>query len=209
MTHNGLSTAYDRSASAQWIVTLQQDRAFTEALKVKSEEKVVDFEKQMKSVSEALELIAKAGVEKIGQEARLTLDNLKALGLAPPQVQIALFAIDTLKKMISGIGEAISYLNMLAAYNKLKEKAADLRAQLKQLINDIEQTDGKIQLVRVLDQLDEERWGYANEFSNLVTRIESLARDFKQDKSQPVEQRTAEAIPRIADVRQYLKTVQQ
>ena len=60
-------------------------------------------------------------MEKIGQEARLTLDNLKALGLAPPQVQIALFAIDTLKKMISGIGEAISYLNMLAAYNKLKE----------------------------------------------------------------------------------------
>jgi len=209
MTHDGLSTAYDRSASAQWIVTLQQDRAFTEALKVKSEEKVVDFEKQMKSVSEALELIAKAGVEKIGQEARLTLDNLKALGLAPPQVQIALFAIDTLKKMISGIGEAISYLNMLAAYNKLKEKAADLRAQLKKLINEIEQTDGKIQLVRVLDQLDDERWGYVNEFSNLVTRFESLARDFKQDKSQPVEQRTAEAIPRIADVRQYLKTVQQ
>jgi len=209
VTHNGLSTAYDRSASAQWIVTLQQDRAFTEALKVKSEEKVVDFEKQMKSVSEALELIAKAGVEKIGQEARLTLDNLKALGLAPPQVQIALFAIDTLKKMIAGIGEAISYLNMLASYNKLKEKAADLRAQLKKLINEIEQIDGKIQLVRVLDQLDDERWGYVNEFSNLVTRIESLARDFKQDMSQPVEQRTAEAITRIADFRQYLKTVQQ
>ena len=209
MTHNGLSTAYDRSASAQWIVTLQQDRAFTEALKVKSEEKIADFEKQMESVSEALELIAKAGVEKIGQEARLTLDNLKALGLAPPQVQIALFAIDTLKKMIAGIGEAISYLNMLAGYNQLKDKAADLRAQLKKHVNDIYQIDGKIQLVQVLDQLDEERWSYVNEYSNLVAVFESFARDFQQDKSQPAEERTAAALTRIADVRQYLKTVQQ
>lgn len=209
MTHSSLSTAYDRSASAQWVVTLQQDRTFTETLKVKSEEKVADFEKQMKSVSEAIDLLAKAGVEKIGQEARLTLDNLKALGLAPPQVQVALFAIDTLKKLISGIGEAISYLNMLAAYNQLKDKAADLRTQLKKHVSDIAQIDGKIQLVQVLDQLDEERWRYVNEFSNLVTRFESFTRDFKQDKSQPVEQRTAAAITRIADVRQYLKTVQQ
>ncbi|AXI59731.1 hypothetical protein DLD99_04385 [Pseudomonas kribbensis] len=209
MTHNGLSTAYDRSASAQWIVELQQDHAFAEALKVKSEEKIADFEKQMKSVSEALELIAKAGVEKIGKEARLTLDNLKALGLAPPQVQIALLAIDTLKKMIAGIGEAISYLNMLAGYNQLKDKAADMREQLKKHVNDIYQIDGKIQLVQVLDQLDEERWSYVNEYSNLVAVFESFARDFKPDKSQPAEQRTVAALTRIADVRQYLKTVQQ
>jgi hypothetical protein len=209
MTHNGLGTAYDRSESAQWIVTLQQDRAFTETLKVKSAEKIVDLETQMKTVSEAIDLIAKAGVEKIGQEARLTLDNLKALGLAPPQVQVALFAIDTLKKMISGIGEAISFLNMLAAYNQLKDKAVDLRAQLKKQVKEIEQIDGKIRLVQALDQLDDERWSYVHEFSNLVTRFKSFAQDFKQDKSQPVEQRTAATIAVIADVRQYLKTIQQ
>ncbi len=209
MTHNGLSAAYDRSASAQWIATLQQDRAFTETQKGKAEEQIADLETQMKSVSEAIDLLAKAGVEKIGQEAQLTLDNLKALGLAPPQVQVALLAIDTLKKLISGIGEAISYLRMLAAYNQLKDRVGDLRAQLKKHINDISQIDGKIRLVQVLDQLDDERWGYVNEYSNLVAVLESFARSFKQDKSEPVEQRTASAITRIADVRQYLKTVQQ
>lgn len=208
MTHNNLSAAYDRSASAQWIVTLQQDRTFTETLKAKSEEKVADLEKQMKSVSEAIDLIAKAGVEKIGQEAQLTLDNLKTLGLAPPQIQVALLAIDTLKKLISGIGAAISYLNMLAAYNQLNDKARDLRVQLKKYVNDIAQIDGKIHLVQVLDQLDEGRWSYVNEFSNLVVGFESFSRDFKQDKSQPVEQRAAVAIARIADVINYLKTVQ-
>jgi len=79
---------------------------------------------------------------------------------------------------------------------------------LKKHINEIAQIDGKIHLVQVLDQLDDERWGYVNEYSNLVAVFESFARDFKQDKSQSVEQRTASAIARIADVRQYLKTVQ-
>jgi len=63
--------------------------------------------------------------------------------------------------------------------------------------------------VQILDQMDEERWSYVNEFSNLVARFESFARDVKQDKAQPVEQRTTAAIAWIADVQQYLKTVQQ
>lgn len=206
---SSLSTAYDRATSQQWIATLQQDRDVTEALKVKSDEKLTDLEKQMKSASEGIDLIAKAGVEKIGQEAQLTLDNLKALGLAPPQVQIALLAIDTLKKIISGIGEAISFLNMLDAYNKLRDKAADLRVQLKKYKSDIARTDGKIQLVNALDQMDEGRWGYVNEFSNLVNGFDSFRRDFRQDKSQPVEERADAAIARITEVVRYLKSVQQ
>lgn len=206
---SSLSTAYDRATSQQWIATLQQDRDVTEALKVKSDEKLTDLEKQMKSASEGIDLIAKAGVEKIGQEAQLTLDNLKALGLAPPQVQIAMLAIDTLKKIISGIGEAISFLNMLDAYNKLRDKAADLRVQLKKYKSDIARTDGKIQLVNALDQLDEGRWGYVNEYSNLVNGFDSFRRDFRQDKSQPVEERADVAIARITEVVRYLKSVQQ
>ncbi|MFJ2493752.1 alpha-xenorhabdolysin family binary toxin subunit A [Pseudomonas iridis] len=206
---SSLSTAYDRATSQQWIATLQQDRDVTEALKVKSDEKLTDLEKQMKSASEGIDLIAKAGVEKIGQEAQLTLDNLKALGLAPPQVQIALLAIDTLKKIISGIGEAISFLNMLDAYNKLRDKAADLRVQLKKYKSDIARTDGKIQLVNALDQMDEGRWGYVNEYSNLVNGFDSFRRDFRQDKSQPVEERADAAIARITEVVRYLKSVQQ
>ena len=163
----------------------------------------------MKSASEGIDLIAKAGVEKIGQEAQLTLDNLKALGLAPPQVQIAMLAIDALKKIISGIGEAISFLNMLDAYNTLMDKAADLRVQLKKYKSDIARIDGKIQLVNALDQLDEGRWGYVNEYSNLVNGFDSFRQDFRQDKSQPVEERADAAIARITEVVTYLKSVQQ
>lgn len=98
---------------------------------------------------------------------------------------------------------------MLDAYNTLMDKAADLRVQLKKYKSDIARIDGKIQLVNALDQLDEGRWGYVNEYSNLVNGFDSFRQDFRQDKSQPVEERADAAIARITEVVMYLKSVQQ
>lgn len=208
VTRIGMSTAYDRDTSQQWVATLQQDRDASQALKTNAEEKLTNLEAEMKVVSDGIDLIAKAGVEKIGEEAQLTLDRLKALGLAPPQVQVALLAIDTLKKIISGIGEAISYLNMLAFYNRLKDRAADLRTQVRKYHNDIVRIDGKIQLVTMLDQLDDGRWNYVTEYSNLVAGFESFCRDFVQNKAHHVEERAATAVARINGVVKYLKQIQ-
>jgi hypothetical protein len=206
--HKSIGAPFDRTASKAWLETLQKDRVYDEQLKTAVEEKLAALKVEMKAVSEAIDLLGKAGIEKIGEEAQLSLDSLKTLGLAPPQVQIALLAIDTLKKMISGIGEAISYLNMLAGYNRLKDKANELRAQADKYTKAIALIDGRIKLVTTLDTLDDQRWEYVNEFSNLVTDFEKIAGDFKQDTSLPVEERAQATIARIADVIKYLSTVQ-
>jgi len=207
-SRNGMSTAYDRDTSQDWVVTLQKDRDASQALKIIAEEKLIDLEAEMKVVSDGIDLIGKAGVEKIGEQAQLTLDRLQALGLAPPQVQIALLAIDTLKKMISGIGEAISFFNMLAFYDRLKDKAADLRTRVRNYQREITRIDGKIRLVTVLDRLDDGRWKYVKEYSNLEDVSYSLCRDFEQNKAQHVEERAATAIARINDVVKYLRQIQ-
>jgi hypothetical protein len=209
VVHKSISSPYDRAASEKWVTTLQQDRIFAEERKTYAEEKLAELTGQMKSVSEAIDLIGKAGIEKIGQEVQLSLDNLQALGLAPPQVQVALLAIDTLKKLISGIGKAISYLNMLEAYNRLKERAADLRVQSQKYAKDLVQIDGKIELVKTLDKLDDSRVAYVNELADLVADFERFSRDFNQDKSLPVESRTDTTIARIAEVVNYMKTIHQ
>ncbi|MFJ2283688.1 alpha-xenorhabdolysin family binary toxin subunit A [Pseudomonas sp. NPDC087803] len=207
--HKGISTAYDRVASAERIVTLKQDRAHTADLKAQSDVKLVELGAEMKSVSEAIDLIAKAGVEKIGEEAQLSLENLKALGLAPPQVQIALLAIDTLKKIISGIGEGINFLNMLAGYQRLNEKAGDLRAQSQKYARDIVRIDGRIELVETLDRLDNSRWKYLSELSILLEDFAGFSRNLRQDTSLPVEQRADTAIIHIAEVIKHLKSINQ
>lgn len=209
VVHKSINAHYDRNASAGWLVTLRDDRAATVALKSKCDEKLADLTVEMKSVSEGIDLIAKAGIEKIGEQAQLSLENLKALGLAPPQVQVAMLAIDTLKKLISGIGEAISFLNMLAAYNRLNDKAGELRAQINQYVKDIGRFDGRIELVETLDQLDAGRSGYAAEFASLIEDFAQFTRDFRQNTSLPVEARAQAAIVRMADVIKHLKSIHQ
>jgi hypothetical protein len=114
-----------------------------------------------------------------------------------------------LKKLISGIGEAISFLNMLAAYNRLKEKAGDLRVQSQKYAKDIVCIDGKINLVKALNKLDDGRSKYVSEFSNLIDDIEKFSREFRQDASLPVEVRADNAIAKIVDVIKYLKAIYQ
>lgn len=200
----GISTPYDKVASGRWIASLQQDRADAEQNKANTEQKLIDLQAQMKSVTDAIDSIEKAGIEKIGQEAQLTQDSLAALGMAPPQVQVALLAVDTLKKIISGIGEAISYLNMVAGYNRLRERASELRAQLEKQTRAIAQLDGEIRLVETLDELDAARWAYVKVFSNIVIAYEKFTLDFEQDKSKPVEVRALAVTTKIPDIIDYL-----
>lgn len=207
--HSSFATGYSRAASAQWVDELEQDQLSAEKRKVNTLAKIVELDAQMKSVSEAIDLIAKNGIDKIGQEAQLTLDNLKALGMAPPQIQIAMLAMDTLKKLISGIGEAISFLSMTAGYNRLRDKAIELRATLATSNHEISQIKGKVLLVKTLDELDDRRLGYANEFVNVIAAFEQLTRDFTQDKSRPVEERANTALAQIPGIINYLNPLQQ
>ena len=207
VTHAGLSARFDRTASAQWVTALEKDRAHAQQLKVLSEEKLAVLGEQMKTVSEAIDAIGKAGVEKIGEEAQLTLDNLAALGMAPPQVQAALLALEMLKKLIAGIGDAISYLNMLAGYERLKEKDSDLRTLVKSYTSQIGEFEGKIKLVNTLDTIDDARWDYVSEFANLVQSFERFAGDFEQDKTLSVEDRSNAALAQIPGIVSYLSMI--
>lgn len=199
-----LNTRYDKDASQQWMATLEQDRTFAEAQKNNAEAKRVELDSQMKSISDAIALIERSGVEKIGKEAQLTVDNLTAMGMAPPQVQVALLAMDMLKKMLSGMAETISYINMVAGYNRLQERARKLRSEAEAYAKDIALIQGKVELVQSLDALDSGRWDYVKEFVNIVSAFEQFSRAFEQEKSQPVEERARAARTLIPGIISHL-----
>ena len=199
-----LKTRYDKDASQQWMATLEQDRTFAEAQKNNAEAKRVELDSQMKSISDAIALIERSGVEKIGKEAQLTVDNLTAMGMAPPQVQVTLLAMDMLKKMLSGMAETISYINMVAGYNRLQERARKLRSEAEAYAKEIALIQGKVELVQSLDALDSGRWDYVKEFVNIVSAFEQFSRSFEQEKSQPVEERARAARSLIPGIISYL-----
>lgn len=204
----GMCVSFDRAASARWVATLELDRASAKQLKANAQEKIVALESEMKSVTEAINVIGKAGIEKIGEEAQLTFESLQALGMAPPQVQVALLAVDTLKKWVAGIGDVISYLNMVDGYDRLRERAGVLKIQLETQARNITRLTGKIEMVKALDSLDDARWAYVNEYENIVNAFSQFTRDFHQDTSLPVEERVVVALARIKVIVTYLQPIQ-
>ncbi|WP_445570900.1 alpha-xenorhabdolysin family binary toxin subunit A [Pseudomonas sp. E102] len=200
-----LSTHYDRSASKEWVLVLEQDRAYAEEQKANAQAKRIELDEQAKSVSEAIETIRKNGVEKIGQEAQLTVENLAAMGMAPPQVQVALLAMDTLKKLVAGIGETISYLSMVAGYNTLKERVRQLRIDIDVQDKDIAVIRGKIELVKSLDSLDGFRLDYVKEFANIAGAYERFAKVFAREESPSIEEDIQKVLSTVPGVIQYLR----
>lgn len=205
--HKNLQSPYSREDSAKLVTTLQDDQAFAEERKGKIDSQLQELEKEVKSVSEAIDLIVKAGIEKIGEEAALSLDSLKSLGLAPPQVQVAMLAMDTLKKLVAGIGEAINFLQMVAAYNQLRGKVATLKAQSKKCVQDVELAMGRIELLETLDKVDGDRQMFVDEYAKLPAYFEGLLDQFAQIKSKAVEERVDFAIATLPAVGKYLKTL--
>lgn len=200
-----LSTHYDRSASKEWVLVLEQDRAYAEEQKANAQAKRVELDEQAKSVSEAIETIRKNGVEKIGQEAQLTVENLAAMGMAPPQVQVALLAMDTLKKLVAGIGETISYLSMVAGHNTLKERVRQLSIDIDVQDKDIAIIRGKIELVKSLDSLDGFRLDYVKEFANIAGAYERFAKVFAREESLSIDEHTQKVLSTVPGVIQYLR----
>lgn len=204
-----LSAGYDRDASRQWVITLERDRVFAEEQKNRAEAKRVELIEKMKSVSDAIDLIGRSGIEKIGQEAQLTVQRLSEMGMSPPQVQVALLAMDILKKTIAGMGETLSYLNMIAGYNSLSERASQLREDAANSSREISVAQEKIDLVERLDSLDSTRWDYIKEFSNIVALYEKISRVFEREETLPVEDQVRSARALIPDVIQHLRPIYQ
>ena len=205
--HSDLKASYNREIAASMVVDLKGQQAYAQERKVQIDEQYNALQAEMKQVSEAIDSIVKAGIEKIGENVALSLDKLKELGLTPPQVQVALLAVDLLKKLIEGIGETVSFLQMVAALNRLREKSADLQAQSQKCARDVEQATGRIELLVTLDKIDDKRWEFVDEFAKLVTYFESQGQQLAQNKSVTVDEHVDFVIGRIPEITKYLKPI--
>ena len=196
--------SYSRDNSAQLAKGLRAEREYAEARRVVLEKQRGELEPKIKSVSDGIDLIAKAGIEKIGEQVELSKNKVVELGMTPPQVQVVMFAIDTLKMLIEDVATTVSYLNMVAQLNRLKERLAELKEQSKKCTQDVQRADGQVELLQTLDKVDEGRSSYVAEFSNLLAYFENLSIKFAQVETESVEERVEAAIAEIKEDITYL-----
>lgn len=199
-----LLVSYSRDSSAQLAKGLRAEQAYAEERMAVLEKQRDELEPKIKSVSDGIDLIAKAGIEKLGEQMDLSKDKVVELGMTPPQVAVVMFAIDTLKMLIEDIGTTVSYLNMVAQLNRLKDRLAELKDQAKRFTSDALRAAGQIELLQALDKVDEQRSDYVAEFSRLLAYYEDLSIKFTPAQAEPVEARVEFAIAEIKEDITYL-----
>lgn len=196
---------YNRDDSAQLTKTLLGDKEYAEQRNKELEVQRKKSRAQIASLSDGIDVVAKAGIEKIGQQVELTKDKVVELGVAPPQVAVVMLAIDTLKNLLADAAEIVSYLNLVAELNRQKDKLAGLNEQFDNNARGIQRVQGQIDLLEALDKVDEERSGYVKVYSSFLAYFEKLSSQFDGSEAQTIDDKVEDAIARIDQDLKYLK----
>ena len=189
-----ISDGYDRRATLGYIAGLEKDQLDAKESKQALSETQATLQRELKVLSEAISAIEKAGIEKIGKDIALTIDKLKELGMAPPQAQIVMFAIDELKKTMVDINAGITFINMIHESNKLQEKVNELGRKIALKDRDIDQSVGKIEFIHLIHALDDQRQRYVGEYKPAVAAFNQFLTVMEGNTAGDVAARSARAI---------------
>ncbi|MNF65319.1 hypothetical protein D3C84_470770 [compost metagenome] len=189
-----ISDGYDRRTTLGYIAGLEKDQLDAKESKQALSETQVKLQRELKVLSEAISAIEKAGIEKIGKDIALTIDKLKELGMAPPQAQIVMFAIDELKKAMADINAGITFINMIHESNKLQDKVNELGRKIALKDRDIDQSVGKIEFIHLIHALDDQRQRYVGEYKLAVAAFKQFLTVMEGDTAGDVATRSARAI---------------
>ena len=189
-----ISDGYDRRATLGYIAGLEKDQLDAKESKQALSETQATLQRELKVLSEAISAIEKAGIEKIGKDIALTIDKLKELGMAPPQAQIVMFAIDELKKTMVDINAGITFINMIHESNKLQEKVNELGRKIALKDRDIDQSVGKIEFIHLIHSLEDQRQRYVGEYKPAVAAFNQFLTVMEGNTAGDVAARSARAI---------------
>lgn len=202
-----ISDGYDRRTTLGYIAGLEKDQLDAKESKQALSETQVKLQRELKVLSEAISAIEKAGIEKIGKDIALTIDKLKELGMAPPQAQIVMFAIDELKKAMADINAGITFINMIHESNKLQDQVNELGRKIALKDRDIDQSVGKIEFIHLIHALDDQRQRYVGEYKLAVAAFKQFLTLMEGNTTGDVATRSARAIKEASQFIGFLTPV--
>lgn len=167
-----ISDTFDPRLTLGFINDFEQDEVQAKAQVVVLEGQLVALTEERKSVIDAIDLLEKNGIEELGKDIGLTIDKVVALGLAPPQVQLVMFAIEQLKKTIGDIGKGIRFLDMVRESDKLQEKIATLDKEIDLQDGVVSASAGKIKYLQAIHLIEEQRKVYVKSYSPAISAFE-------------------------------------
>lgn len=170
-----LNNTFNQRLTQGYIGDLEKDQLKAEAVIEHLSAERVERQNERSVITEAIDALAKGGIEKIGNDVALTLEKVVSLGIAPPKVQLVMFAIEQLKKTIEQIGEGIRFLDMVRERDTLVAKIEALGCAVDMKQDELTSLKGKVEFIRVIHTIDDQRQRYVGEYRRVIETFQLFA----------------------------------
>lgn len=165
---NNISVSFDKSQTTEFSEKLEADIEYAKGQESYFKLQVSGLQEIQNGVDNAIRLIESKGVERIGNDVNLTIDKLKSINMAMPEIELVMMAVDQLKKTIEGVVRDVSFLFLVAQSKLLRGKIDVLRASIAEQVKLVVQCEGKIKLVGAIHNIAEHSSVYRTHYKPAV-----------------------------------------
>lgn len=155
-----------------YIAGLEKDKESYLKMIEKLQVALSQSQREKKTISEAIEAIEKAGIEKIGKDVALTIDKLLELGLKPTELELVKFAIETVKKAIEDIGAGLRFFDMIKGSDAVQAKIDGLLNNIQSEKDKQTAAEEKVKFIQAAHLIEDQRSVYVAEYQKAVESFE-------------------------------------
>jgi hypothetical protein len=165
---------FNPDATDGFLQELQQEEQAYEVSIEKLEEIISTFSEQRQILSDGMKVLESTNFADIAKDTLLTLENVSAMSVTMPEVEMVKMAMDQMKKTLEGVSKTLNYMSM---YQERDRIVAKLKSEIEQrdaCVTSKRTTKDKIKLINAIHGL------YSN-FSIIVgelKKVESAVRLF-------------------------------
>lgn len=191
---SAIDDRFDRRLTLGFIDDLGNEQQTVQASLDQMNDERTERQNERSVINDAIEALKKGGVETIGNDLLLTLEEVMKLGIAPPQVLLVMFAIEQLKKTLGQVGDGLRFLDMVRERDKLVEKIDALARDIETKTRVLASLKGKVEFLQNIHSLDDQRQRYVGEYQHAVKAFQSFASQIDAGKQADDAQRRRELI---------------
>ncbi|KFE58015.1 alpha-xenorhabdolysin family binary toxin subunit B [Pseudomonas syringae] len=169
-----LNASISRSA-----LQLRLEACEGEALQVpediaKLQEKKAVLDGEFATLTSAINALDSTPLPETSKETTLNPATLAALGLTAPQLAAAQAALDLLQKALRELNAALNYLGLISLRDSLSQRINKVLEDIAKTRLEQAQINDRIRLIEAIQGFDDERTSFVNEFSTIVTSLNSF-----------------------------------
>ncbi|QAY82573.1 alpha-xenorhabdolysin family binary toxin subunit A [Pseudomonas arsenicoxydans] len=177
-----VSSGFDKATTMGYIAGLEKDKESHLKMIEQLQVALSQSQSEKKTISDAIEAIEKAGIEKIGKDVALTIDKLLELGMKPTELELVKFAIETVKKAIEDIGAGLRFIDMIRGSDAVQAKIDGFLNRIQSEKSKQTAADEKVKFIQAAHLIEDQRSVYVAEYQKAVESFELFVMSMEFDK---------------------------